>query len=115
MKFIKTFIPFLFLFVFLFGTSSFSLWASENNQAEDEQHEIEKGPQGGRLFRKGDLALELLLIERGMPPHFRAYIYQKGKAISPVHTQLTIQLTRFNQKKRELPLFLLIIFYKVSK
>ncbi|KTC92298.1 efflux RND transporter periplasmic adaptor subunit [Legionella cincinnatiensis] len=99
MKFIKIFIPFLFLFVFLFGTSSFSLWASENNQAEDEQHEIEKGPQGGRLFRKGDLALELLLIERGMPPHFRAYIYQKGKAISPVHTQLTIQLTRFNQKK----------------
>ncbi|KTD53607.1 HelB protein [Legionella santicrucis] len=101
MKFIKTFISFLFLFIFLFGTSSFSLWASEDNQVieEDEHHEIEKGPQGGRLFKEGDLTLELLLFERGMPPHFRAYMYQKGKPISPVQTQLTLQLTRFNQKK----------------
>ncbi|KTD11854.1 HelB protein [Legionella gratiana] len=101
MKFIKTFVSFLFLFIFSIGASSFSLWASEDNQAiEDSEHqEIEKGPKGGRLFKEGDLALELLIMEHGMPPHFRAYLYQKGKAISPDQSQLTVQLTRFNQKE----------------
>ncbi|QEY53110.1 efflux RND transporter periplasmic adaptor subunit [Legionella longbeachae] len=101
MKFIKISICYLCLFALLWGAGSFSLWASKDNEAIEAgaQHDIEKGPKGGQLFKEGDLALELLLIERGMPPHFRAYIYEKGNAIAPVHTQLTMQLTRFNHKK----------------
>lgn len=101
MKLIKTWGSFLFLFLVLFGVSSFSLWASEANPVSEEggRQEIEKGPTGARLFKDGDLSLELLLFERGMPPHFRAYLYQKGVLIAPVQTQLTVQLTRFNQKK----------------
>lgn len=100
MKFIKTFISFLFLFIILFGASSFSLWASSDSHGveKSENKEAEKGPRGGRVFKEGDLTLELLLFERGMPPHFRAYLYQNGKMISPAQTRLTMQVTRFNQK-----------------
>ncbi len=102
MKLIKPFISFLFLFLFLFGISSFTFWAAGDHQATKEgvsQHEIEKGPQGGRLFKKGNLALELFIFERAMPPHFRAYLYQDGTVISPEKARLTVQLARFNQKK----------------
>ncbi|HHF7368321.1 TPA: efflux RND transporter periplasmic adaptor subunit [Legionella bozemanae] len=71
----------------------------EDNQQSESQEEFEKGPQGGRLFKKDNIALELLLFERGMPPHFRAYLYQEGKKISPNSSQLTAELTRFNGKK----------------
>lgn len=93
MKLIKSLTSFLFAALFLLGMSLTALWATEQHQ-----HVIEKGTQGGHLFRKERLTLELLMFERGMPPHFRAYLYDDGVLIAPNQAQLTIQLTRFNQK-----------------
>ncbi|OEH45855.1 Cobalt-zinc-cadmium resistance protein CzcB [Legionella parisiensis] len=92
---------FLLLFIFLLSLSLiFS--TSKNTRATDDrgfQETLQKGPHGGRLFKKGDLSLELLIFERAMPPHFRAYFYANGKIIAPDKARLTLLLTRFNGKK----------------
>lgn len=78
---------------------------AEATQALEEEHQhevIERGPQGGRLFKEGDLTLELLIFERGMPPHFRAYFYKNGETISLPQSDLSIELTRFNGKKEQI-------------
>lgn len=62
----------------------------------------EKGPQGGRLLKKGQLEMELLLFERAMAPHFRAYFYENGKSIPADQMELTIELTRFNNRKESI-------------
>lgn len=116
MKFQRPFIPYFLSLILLLSFSSFSLRA-ENNHSEESEHQktMEKGPQGGRLFKEGNTALELLIFERGMPPRFRAYLYQNGKMISPDKAHLTVELTRFNDKKRLLPSFQLRIFYKATR
>ncbi len=100
MKFQRPFIPYFLSLILLLSFSSFSLRA-ENNHSEESEHQktMEKGPQDGRLFKEGNTALELLIFERGMPPRFRAYLYQNGKMISPDKAYLTVELTRFNDKK----------------
>ncbi|HAT4454797.1 TPA: HlyD family efflux transporter periplasmic adaptor subunit [Legionella pneumophila] len=98
MKFLKSFIYCIPLVIVLLGLSSLSLWAA-NEESHDPHQEMEKGPQGGRLFKEGDIALEFLIFERGMPPHFRAYLYKNGESIAPNKVQLTVQLTRFGDKK----------------
>ncbi|HHF7376193.1 TPA: cation transporter, partial [Legionella bozemanae] len=100
MKLIKKFVTLFFLIIFLSTIVTPMVFGSEDdNQQSEAQEEFEKGPQGGRLFKKDSITLELLLFERGMPPHFRAYLYQEGKTISPNSSQLTAELTRFNGKK----------------
>ncbi|KTD72617.1 efflux RND transporter periplasmic adaptor subunit [Legionella tucsonensis] len=101
MKFPRPWVSFLLLFILLFGFSLI-FWAGKNPHATDDggyQETLEKGPHGGRLFKKGGLSLELLIFERAMPPHFRAYFYENGKIISPDKVQLTLLLTRLNNKK----------------
>ncbi|CCD08921.1 HelB protein [Legionella pneumophila subsp. pneumophila] len=98
----RSFIHCLQLLILLFGLSSFSLWADEDSSGAKEnnhQKSIEKGPQGGHLLKDGNIALELLIFERGMPPRFRAYLYNNGESILPNKAHLTVQLTRFNNKK----------------
>lgn len=102
MKFLKPFLFRLPLVIALLGLGSFSLWAEEASQnAEENTHQetMEKGPEGGRLFKDGDIAFELLIFERGMPPHFRAYVYKNGEPLAPGEAQLTVQLARFGDKK----------------
>ncbi|WP_392536692.1 efflux RND transporter periplasmic adaptor subunit [Legionella sp. 227] len=102
MTFSKSFIHCVHLLILLLGLSSFSLWADEEPHGAEEgnhQETMEKGPQGGRLFQDGGIALELLIFERGMPPRFRAYLYTNGQPIIPEKARLTVQLTRFNEKK----------------
>ncbi|QLZ68180.1 cation transporter [Legionella sp. PC1000] len=97
MKFPRPWVSFLLLFVLLLGLS-LTFWLTH---ATDDVHQEtwEIGPHKGRLFKEGDLALELLIFERAMPPHFRAYLYKKGDLISPDKAQLSLLLTRFNGKK----------------
>ncbi|HEN5573919.1 TPA: efflux RND transporter periplasmic adaptor subunit [Legionella pneumophila] len=102
MKFLKSFLTRIFFMFLLLGLSSFYLWAEEASHDAEEntyQETMEKGPQGGRLFKDSDIALELLIFERGMPPHFRVYLYKNGEPIAPKKAQLTVQLIRFGDKK----------------
>lgn len=41
--------------------------------------EAERGPHRGRMLRDGNLALELSIFETGVPPQFRAFLYQEGE------------------------------------
>jgi len=77
------------------------LWAhDESSHAEETNHQqsIARGPHDGRLFKKDDLSLELSIYENAMPPHFRAYLYDKGNPVKPGNAQLMVQLKRFNGK-----------------
>ncbi len=53
-----------------------------------------KGPHGGRLLSDGDFTLEVSIYERGVPPQFRIYPYEKGKSMNPDDVKLTIELHR---------------------
>ncbi|RUR22690.1 efflux RND transporter periplasmic adaptor subunit [Legionella qingyii] len=104
MKFPKSGGSYLLFLVLLLGLSLI-LWGGKNTHTTTEgsqQETWERGAQGGRLFKAGDLALELLIFERGMPPHFRAYIYKNGQVIAPDKVHLTLLLTRFNGKKEKI-------------
>lgn len=54
-----------------------------------------KGPYGGRLLSDGDFGTEVTIFERGVPPEFRVFFYEKDKAIDPSEVELTIELHRF--------------------
>jgi membrane fusion protein, heavy metal efflux system len=54
-----------------------------------------KGPHGGRLLSDGDFGTEVTIFERGVPPEFRVFCYDKGKPIDPSEVKLTIELHRF--------------------
>lgn len=118
MRLLKSVFSIIPLIILLLGFNCSSLWASDASYAtEEEGHQemIAKGPQGGRLLKDSDIALELLIFERAMSPHFRAILYKNGAIISPQTARLTVQLTRFNGKKRRLRLTELKIFYKAIK
>ncbi len=53
-----------------------------------------KGPHGGRMFSKGDFALEVTIFERGVPPEFRVYAFEKRKPVDPAEVKLQVQLER---------------------
>lgn len=57
--------------------------------------EAAKGPHGGRLLSEGDFATEVTIFERGVPPEFRVFLYEKGKPIDPTEAKVTIELHRF--------------------
>ena len=57
--------------------------------------EAAKGPHGGRLLSEGDFATEVTIFERGVPPEFRMFLYEKGKPIDPTEAKVTIELHRF--------------------
>ncbi|STX55743.1 HelB protein [Legionella beliardensis] len=94
------------LIVFLVSFSIISGCSNDASKEKSKEEQIEKGPQGGRLLKKDGISLELVLFSRGMPPHFRAYVYQSNQRIDPKDTTLTLELTRFNQKKESITFIL---------
>ncbi len=61
-----------------------------------------KGPHGGRLLSDGDFQIELTIYERGVPPQFRAYAFEKGGAVAPGEVQLTAALHRLGGRVDEI-------------
>ncbi len=59
--------------------------------------ELEKGPKGGLLFVKDKFSLELTIYEKGVPPHFRVYLYENGKPVAPATANVTIALSRLGK------------------
>ncbi len=58
--------------------------------------EVEKGPNGGRLLRDGDFALEVTVFEQGVPPEFHVYAYEGDELLDPSGVSLQITLTRLD-------------------
>ena len=72
--------------------------AHEEDHAKGEKGHEEKaeakGPHGGRLLSKGDFALEVTIFEKGVPPEFRVYAFDKRKPVDPAEVKLQIHLER---------------------
>ena len=73
--------------------------AGEHADAHADPHghageEPEKGPHNGRLLRKGDIAVELAIVEDGVPPRFRAWLYQDGTLLPPTAGTVEVLLER---------------------
>lgn len=56
--------------------------------------EAEKGPNGGRLLKDGDFAVEVTVFETGQEPQFRVYATRDGEPVDPRSLQLTMTLRR---------------------
>lgn len=67
----------------------------DHGQAHAPQpQEISKGPHGGKLFTQDGYGVEVSIFEQNVPPEFRVYIYQDGKALDPASSNISIQLER---------------------
>jgi cobalt-zinc-cadmium efflux system membrane fusion protein len=58
-------------------------------------HGHDEGPHGGRWLEHGDLALEVTIFERGVPPEFRVYAFDDGKPVPPSKVEVELELLRF--------------------
>ncbi|GEM_PF-12749 len=56
--------------------------------------EVAEGPHGGKLLKDDHFALEVSIVEDGVPPRFRAYWYEEGKPVDPKEVKLSIALKR---------------------
>jgi len=64
------------------------------SHGEGEGEEESEGPNGGRLLKSGDVAVEVTIFESGTEPQFRVYPTVAGKPVDPKSVQLAITLTR---------------------
>jgi cobalt-zinc-cadmium efflux system membrane fusion protein len=60
--------------------------------------EPERGPNNGRLLADDDFVLELAIYETGVPPEFRAWATDAGRAVRPEDVELRVELTRLGNK-----------------
>lgn len=98
----------ILLIVAVLGAASFAAWyllghePGEHSGAHGHGHddhgagepEEAKGPNGGRLLGDGHFSLEVVILERGVPPEFRLYAYEDGKPLPLEQVDATIELTR---------------------
>jgi len=63
-------------------------------ESEHEEDDHAKGSHGGRLLLEGDFQVEITIYERGVPPQFRVYVFDRGKAVNPEEVKLIIELHR---------------------
>ncbi len=61
-------------------------------------HEANVGPHGGKVIKDGMFHVELVLYEKGGPPHFRVYVSNDGKPVDPKEVKLSIELERLGEK-----------------
>ena len=66
--------------------------ANTNEKLAENQPGV--GPRGGKLFTDNDFSVELTIFEKGVPPQFRIYLYEKGKLLPPTAANLAITLSR---------------------
>ena len=74
-----------------FGRGNPSAEEVDTSGAEEEP---ERGPNGGRMLRDGDFAIELAIFETGVPPEFRAWVTENSAAVQPEAVALRVTLMR---------------------
>ncbi len=68
--------------------------ATDAHGESTEDVTYERGPHGGRLFRKGEFAIEVTIYETGVPPVFRVYFYDQDKPVDPSKVSLSADVHR---------------------
>lgn len=88
--------------LFLLPVSLAACGSAENSgETGDErggEPEAEEGPNGGRMLRDGDFALEMTIFEDGVPPQYRVYATRNGEAVAASEVNLSITLRRLGGK-----------------
>jgi len=56
------------------------------------------GPNGGKLLKDDPFQLELVIYEKGTPPHFRVYTSNDHKPVDPQDVKVSIELERLGDK-----------------
>ncbi|MBL8268070.1 efflux RND transporter periplasmic adaptor subunit [Steroidobacter sp.] len=86
----------LFAALFVGGCGSSS--KSEDEHGHEGGHEaaesFERGSHGGRLLEQEGFALELAIFESGVPPEFRAWLYEDNKPLPADAASVTVELGR---------------------
>lgn len=59
--------------------------------------QLRTGPKGGKLFTDADFSVEVTIFERGVPPQFRVYLYEKGKLLQPAAANVAVTLSRLGK------------------
>jgi cobalt-zinc-cadmium efflux system membrane fusion protein len=70
--------------------------AHDEHGSHAETEEAERGPNGGRMLRDGDFAIEITIFEDGVPPEFHVYAFNDDDAVAPKDVQLKVQLKRLD-------------------
>jgi cobalt-zinc-cadmium efflux system membrane fusion protein len=68
--------------------------APDQVMAPDSMNDTERGPHGGRLLQDGSFAVELTIVETGMPPEFHLYAYENGAPLNPDQYSASVELGR---------------------
>ncbi|PXW86793.1 cobalt-zinc-cadmium efflux system membrane fusion protein [Nitrosomonas sp. Nm84] len=68
--------------------------ANTNTNEKLAENQTGTGPRGGKLFTDNDFSVELTIFEKGVPPQFRVYLYEKGKLLPPAAATVAITLSR---------------------
>src|SRR5690606_902107 len=66
--------------------------ADHDDHAETEA-EPAKGAHNGRLLTEGPYTVELAIVEDGVPPEYRAWLYKDGEPLPPTAGELTVVLS----------------------
>ncbi|TPH19281.1 efflux RND transporter periplasmic adaptor subunit [Litorilituus lipolyticus] len=80
------------LTLFLASVSEVALAGDHHKQ--EQQEEVEKGVNNGRMLRDGDFAIELSLFEQGLAPEYRVYATMAEKMLPAAEVDVSIKLTR---------------------
>lgn len=71
---------------------------STSGDADEEHADAEeaypRGQHRGRLLTDGDFAAEVTIFERGVPPQFRVYLYDRDKPVPSSSATVSIELRR---------------------
>ncbi len=99
-QYLKKWMPMLMISLVGLPLTSFSAGGHDHHDHgghQEASHEEEKGPNGGKLLHDGDIEVELVIFESGIPPEYRAWISQDGHPAK--NPELTITLTRLGGQK----------------
>jgi membrane fusion protein, heavy metal efflux system len=70
------------------------LTTGKGNEEHAHTEDFKRGPHGGKLFEKGDVAVEVTIYESGVPPEFRLYVYENEKPVAPAQAHIVVELDR---------------------
>lgn len=62
--------------------------------AQASEVEPEKGEHNGRMLRADKLAVELAIVEAGVPPEFRVWVTHNEQPVAPEEVEIQVRLTR---------------------
>ena len=89
----------LISFAVLSGCSDSMPGGSDSGEAAAmEEGGFERGPNNGRVLRDGEFAVELAVYEAGVPPEFRAWATEGGRALDPRDVELRVVLARLGDR-----------------